>query len=81
MTTNAKPDSPEALQKMFTRAVNNSKYSVAIDTLIKLPKDVVLESLVCWMDEVKEERKMPLLEALNPELADDGEILGMLGLW
>lgn len=57
-----------------------SKYPQVINQLSKLPRDTVLETLVCLADEVTPEQRLALLERLDPDLLDDGAVLDMFNL-
>jgi hypothetical protein len=70
----------EELSTRITQAWQQGKYHVVIRQLSKLPKDVVLEVLVCAGDEVTPTQKLGLLEKMDEDLVGDGAVLNLLGL-
>lgn len=73
-------NSVEELSNRITTAWRQGKYQQVIRQLSKLPRDVVLETLVCAGDEVTPARRLGLLEKMDEELAGDGAVLNLFGL-
>lgn len=69
-----------ALSTRITKSWQQAKYPQVINQLSKIPRDTVLETLVCIADEVTPEKRLALLERIDPNLLDDGAVLDILGL-
>lgn len=83
MTNNAAQEAVSTMSEALcsiTKAWKQGKYPQIIKQLSKLPKDVVLEVLVCAGDEVTPARRLGLLEKMGEDLAGDGAVLALLGL-
>ncbi len=70
----------ETLSTSITKNWQQGKYHVVIRQLTKLPKDVVLETLVCAGDAVTPQQRLALLEKMGEDLAGDGAVLNLFGL-
>lgn len=64
----------------ITKNWQQSKYPQVISHLAKLPRDTVLETLVCIADEVTPVQRVALLERLEPDLLDDYAVLDMFNV-
>lgn len=64
----------------ITKNWQKSNYQAVIRQLSKLPKENVLETLVCLADEVTPDQRLALLERIDPELLDDGAVMDIFNL-
>lgn len=70
----------ETLSTRITTAWQQGKYPLVIRQLSKLPREVVLETLVVIADEVTPTQRLALLEKMGEGLVGDGAVLALLGL-
>lgn len=64
----------------LTQNWQQSKYPQVLSQLSKLPRDSVLETLVCAADNVTPAQRLALLERIDPDLLQDGAVLEMFNL-
>lgn len=70
----------EQLSTLIKKSWQQGKYPQVIRQLSKIPKETVLEALVCIADEVTPQQRLGLLEKLDEELVGDGAVLTLFGL-
>lgn len=64
----------------ITKNWTTGNYTKALHQLSQIPRDTVLETLVCIADEVTPTQRLALLEHIDPELLEDGAVLDMFNL-
>ncbi|MBW4638972.1 MAG: hypothetical protein KME05_12185 [Gloeocapsa sp. UFS-A4-WI-NPMV-4B04] len=64
----------------LTKNWQQAKYQQVVKQLSTMPKEIVLETLVCVADEVTPAQRLGLLEKIDEDLVSDGAVLALLGL-
>lgn len=68
------------LEERIQRDWTTGKYTLVLQNLRKLPKDIALETLSCIADAVPSENRLALLERIGQDFSHDGGMLTLMGL-